>query len=1212
LAEGLEGQGELREKHVNGSNPGRGASRRSIRRSGALTCLLVGLLAAAWALPAAASAIELRPLVESFGPDGSSGTSFERPTALAFDQGKKRLYALDAETHNIHAFEVPTSGTHTPLGGSFPLNVPVGEVNGIAANGSSHDFYYATPEENKLFGFSESGTTLTGFPIAGHNYSCGTAVDSSGNVWVSQGNEEFVKKYSPAGALLETITVGLFPCHLAFDSEDNLYVGYYFGPTVKYTAASGYASSSTIDPEFTSAMTVDKATGEVFVVHFNYIQVWDSSGAFLYELKGEGFGGEFGGIAIDEAGEELYVADYGNHKVQVYGAPLKLPQVATEAAGAITVTTATFHGKVNPQGTALTDCHFEFVPHSQFVEDEYASVIAAQEAPCVPAAASIPADSSDHVVSADAGGLKFATTYHVRLVATNAVGEKQAASRIFTAAPEVPLVKGQAVEAVGTSEATVSAQINPQGGATTYHVEYGTTNAYGQSTAESAPFGFPTDNSFRTVSVHLGGLAPGTAYHFRFVAESSAGVSEGADTSFATYPVPSGFSPCANDRFRTGAGGRLPDCRAYEQASPIDKHGSNAQGKAGLVTTSPAGDRVTFFANGGLPTTGGSSSLSPFMASRDPSGWSTDGLVPSSDPGDVMKLAGFSEGLSTAVSIGRPPGGTGGKALFLRDTATATFQIGLTEPTDFAPEVVGFAGDSADLIFTSRAQLLPGALAGKPNLYELDHGTLSLASRVPPGAATTCDDESGPACVAPAEGTTYNSGGHKISRDGRVFFTADPTQEGFRSGRIYMRKDGRTAWISASQRTTPDPGGEKPAELVGVTPDGSKAFFLSCEKLTDDSTAHSTGASSCTTSSSPPVIQGQDLYSYDVETGELTDLTVDSNPGDPLGAAVQQVRGISEDGSYVYFTANGALDGALPGQCSPAGFNGDCSLYVYHGGVTKLIARINNIDVTFGQSRIAADGSAFLFDTNLSLTGYDNTSASCKAKVNGPCKEFFRYSAPSETLTCVSCMPTNTSPTGPANLGTRQDFLQDGPASPSPSRNLSADGNRAFFESPDALVPGDTNGLVDIYEWEAKGTGSCISESQNGGCLYLLSGGTEPSQFLDASKNGDHVFLFTVQQLVPTDKDQLFDVYDVGVGAGLAAQHTLAPPTCSTTACQANPAPPPDPSTASAVFSGPGNARQKPAARRCRKGKRKVRQAGKVRCKAHKQHKRHNNRGGAK
>ena len=62
------------------------------------------------------------------------------------------------------------------------------------------------------------------------------------------------------------------------------------------------------------------------------------------------------------------------------------------------------------------------------------------------------------------------------------------------------------------------------------------------------------------------------------------------------------------------------------------------------------------------------------------------------------------------------------------------------------------------------------------------------------------------------------------------------------------------------------------------------------------------------------------------------------------------------------------------------------------------------------------------------------------------------------------------------------------------TRNLSANGNRVFFESPDAMLPADTNGVIDVYEWEAKGEGSCESESLNGGCLYLISSGSDPER----------------------------------------------------------------------------------------------------------------------
>ena len=227
-------------------------------------------------------------------------------------------------------------------------------------------------------------------------------------------------------------------------------------------------------------------------------------------------------------------------------------------------------------------------------------------------------------------------------------------------------------------------------------------------------------------------------------------------------------------------------------------------------------------------------------------------------------------------------------------------------------------------------------------------------------------------------------------------------------------------------------------------------------------------------------------------------------------------------------------------------------------------------------SRVTPDGRTLLFSSTRSLSGYDNATPSAKgcSGISGEagerCAELFRYSAPDEELTCVSCNPTGLPPSGSGYiaLGTERRFRTDGRHSTFLTRNLSADGDRVFFDSPDALVPTDTNGVNDVYEWEAEGSGSCESKSQDGGCIYLLSSGTspDPSWFGDASANGDHAFLFTDQQLVPSDHDQLYDIYDAGVGAGLASQHNLTPPTCAGVACQANPAPPPDQTTASSVF----------------------------------------------
>ena len=71
--------------------------------------------------------------------------------------------------------------------------------------------------------------------------------------------------------------------------------------------------------------------------------------------------------------------------------------------------------------------------------------------------------------------------------------------------------------------------------------------------------------------------------------------------------------------------------------------------------------------------------------------------------------------------------------------------------------------------------------------------------------------------------------------------------------------------------------------------------------------------------------------------GVLTDLTADSNLKDENGAEVLGLVTASEEGSYVYFVANGVLaPGARKGNCkleereAPVVGGRSCALYVVH------------------------------------------------------------------------------------------------------------------------------------------------------------------------------------------------------------------------------------------------------------------------------------------
>ncbi len=151
------------------------------------------------------------------------------------------------------------------------------------------------------------------------------------------------------------------------------------------------------------------------------------------------------------------------------------------------------------------------------------------------------------------------------------------------------------------------------------------------------------------------------------------------------------------------------------------------------------------------------------------------------------------------------------------------------------------------------------------------------------------------------------------------------------------------------------------------------------------------------------------------------------------------------------------------------------------------------------------------------------------------------------------------------------------------SRYLSSDG-RLFFNSDDALVPGDVNGTEDVYEWEPPGVGGCevggtgYSE-RSGGCIGLISSGqsSEESGFLDASESGNDVFFIAQAGLAGPTSEATLSVYDAhectSISPCVPAPASSSSPCTTADACRA--APTPQPSIygppPSATFSGPGN-----------------------------------------
>jgi hypothetical protein len=158
---------------------------------------------------------------------------------------------------------------------------------------------------------------------------------------------------------------------------------------------------------------------------------------------------------------------------------------------------------------------------------------------------------------------------------------------------------------------------------------------------------------------------------------------------------------------------------------------------------------------------------------------------------------------------------------------------------------------------------------------------------------------------------------------------------------------------------------------------------------------------------------------------------------------------------------------------------------------------------------------------------------------------------------------------------------------------LRADGERAFFESAEALVAADIDGRRDVYEWEQAGVGSCPATREDG-CVYLISSGRSArgDYLYGHSQSGDDVFIFSADILVKGDGNTL-SVYDARVGGGFAEplpDICIQPDECR------QPAPPPVLPVPHSRVGPPGNVEPQKKPKKCPKGKRKVKRGGKVVC----------------
>jgi hypothetical protein len=436
---------------------------------------------------------------------------------------------------------------------------------------------------------------------------------------------------------------------------------------------------------------------------------------------------------------------------------------------------------------------------------------------------------------------------------------------------------------------------------------------------------------------------------------------------------------CPNAKLRSEQpyGLTLPDCRGYEMVSPLDKGGAGVIEQHARAAVS--GGALAYESVGSFAEPLATRRTDAYIARRGAGGWASQNITPPYEPEGTSTEEAFkeqwftpdlSEGLLLENESGEYPLASGAPAgigeVYLADTAAGSYQLvstvhdPLEQPYGGAGAhflyVDGASTDLSRVVFSQAAALTPGAPQGVGlhalNVYAWAKGSSELhLVNVPPegksfgeyGGANGGASTGAPGLFGePRYGDVWRA----VSANGsRVFFTAFEDrgpQEASEFGQVYLREnpssavedcavagDSCTVEVSASQRTEPDVhgvnkyGGPRNARYWGASTEGSRVFFTSDVELTNDA---QTG----------PEDNAPNLYEYDVETKQLTDLTVDeftaNKTGDTDGAAVLGLVTAGEDGSYVYFVAEGNL--------APGATSDEPNLYLSHAGHVSFIATL--------------------------------------------------------------------------------------------------------------------------------------------------------------------------------------------------------------------------------------------------------------------------------
>jgi hypothetical protein len=349
------------------------------------------------------------------------------------------------------------------------------------------------------------------------------------------------------------------------------------------------------------------------------------------------------------------------------------------------------------------------------------------------------------------------------------------------------------------------------------------------------------------------------------------------------------------------------------------------------------------------------------------------------------------------------------------------------------------------------------------------------------------------------------------SEDGsHVFFTTTaPLVEGDKdtSNDLYLARmdcgEGEVGCGIAQRRVmslvqvSHDPTPGQDAGVVGVVriaPDGSRVYFV----------AHGVLSEGPNVEGHTPVNGADNLYVYDTTTG-MTVFVTNLCSGPVLSGSAKDLSCPADLSSKEDFE-----------QRNDTGLWGNVQ-----------------------EAQSTRDGRVLVFSSYGQLLEDDADTA----------RDVYRYDAAAGSLVRVSVGEDSYDANGNHNgfdAGIEPDGINPGTAANRKlelgSRAVSDDGSRIVFTTTGSLSPRAVNGLDNVYEWHG---------GDEGGVVSILSGGSSltADAYATISPSGRDVFFVTAEGLVPGDTDGLRDIYDTRIGGGFPETPTPRQ-SCSSDACQ--------------------------------------------------------------